>query len=112
MDPSTLVFMIPITAIVLGIGSGIVKSILASQERRLEIRMNAQQGQSEQVAQQLQALRAEVATLRDTSHQFDVSFDEAITRLEQRVGRVETKTAPPIAPVNDTSNILRNGQNS
>lgn len=112
MNPGDMVFLIPITAIVLGIGSGIVKSILASQERRLEIQMNAQQGQSDQVVQQLQALRAEVTSLKDTSHQFDVSFDEALTRLEQRVGRIETKAAAPAPAPHEIPTILRNGPNS
>lgn len=97
MGPGELVFMIPITAIVLGIGSGIVQSILKSQERRLELRLQAQQGKNEDITRQLDALRAEVAALRDTSTQFDMSLEHSVERLEERVGRVETKVAA--APV-------------
>ncbi len=103
--------LVPLSAIVLGIGSGIVKSILASQERRLEIRMKAQQGQSDEVMAQLQALRAEVVGLKDTGHQFDLSFDEALTRLEQRVGRIETKTAVSTPHTSEATDVLRNGRN-
>ncbi len=94
MGPGEIVFMIPITAIVLGIGSGIVQSILKSQERRLELRLQAQQGKNEDVTRQIDALRAEIADLRDTSTQFDMSLEHSVERLEERVGRVETKTAP------------------
>ena len=40
---------------------------------------------------ELTALRNEVASLRDTTTRFDMSFDAAITRLEDRVDRVEVK---------------------
>ncbi|MBV9849740.1 MAG: hypothetical protein JO250_08730 [Armatimonadetes bacterium] len=95
MGPDTFVFLIPITAIVLGIGSSIVKSILQSQERRLEMRLQNQQGQNDAVVQQLAALRAEVAGLRDTSTQFDLSLENSMQRLEERVSRLEIKAAVP-----------------
>lgn len=102
MGPGELVFMIPITAIVLGIGSGIVQSILKSQERRLELRLQAQQGKNEDVTRQIEALRAEIAGLRDTSTQFDMSLEHSVERLEERVGRIETKmpssTVHPASP--------------
>ena len=97
MDIAILAMMIPISAIVLGVGSGIVQSILKSQERRLELRLQAQQGQNEEVTRQLAALRAEVAGLRDTSTQFDMSLEHTVERLEERVGRIETKAAPSAA---------------
>lgn len=99
MDPGSLAMMIPITAIVLGVGGGIVQSILKSQERRMEMRLNAQQGKNEDVTHQIDALRAEIAGLRDTSTQFDMSLEHTVERLEERVGRVETKAAPRPATV-------------
>ncbi len=99
MDPGSLAMMIPITAIVLGVGGGIVQSILKSQERRMEMRLQAQQGRDEDVTRQLEALRAEVAGLRDTSTQFDMSLEHSVERLEERVGRIETKTAPRPATI-------------
>ena len=99
MDPGSLAMMIPITAIVLGVGGGIVQSILKSQERRMEMRLNAQQGKNEDVTHQIDALRAEIASLRDTSTQFDMSLEHTVERLEERVGRVETKATPRPATV-------------
>ena len=59
MDVAVLALMIPISAIVLGVGGGIVQNILKSQERRLEPRLQAQQGKNEDVTRQLETMRAE-----------------------------------------------------
>jgi len=96
IDPLTLGLMIPISAIVLGIGSGIVQSILKSQERRLTLRLKAEKGQNSDIAKQLEALRAEIAALRDTTTQYDMTNDRIVQRLEERISRVETKAA--VAP--------------
>ena len=94
MDFGSLIPLAGISIPLLAIGGGIVQSILKSQERRMEMRLRAQQGQNEDVTRQLNALRAEVAGLRDTSTQFDMSLEHSVERLEERVGRIETKTAP------------------
>ena len=93
VDPLTLGLMIPISAIVLGVGSGIVQSILKSQERRLELRLKAQKGQNGDVSKQIDALRAEIAALRDTTTQYDMTNDQLMQRLEERLSRIEIKTA-------------------
>lgn len=109
MGPAELVFLVPITAIVLGIGSGIVQSILKSQERRLELRLQAQQGQNEDVTRQLAALRAEIASLRDTSTQFDMSVEHAVQRLEEKVARIESKGQASAIPAPMTEETQRVG---
>lgn len=48
---------------------------------------------SADVRAELQALREEVAKLRDTSTKFDLSFDAGLTRLENRVERTEQDAA-------------------
>lgn len=109
MDP----ILIPIIAVsipILAIGSGIIQSILKSQERRMEMRLQAQQGKNEDVTQQIDALRAEVARLRDTSTQFDMSLEHSVERLEERVARIETKAAAaPQAPAPQTGEVQRVG---
>ena len=98
MDLGSLIPLAGISIPLLAIGSGIVQNILKSQERRMEMRLQAQQGKNEDVTRQLDALRAEVAALRDTSTQFDMSLEHSVERLEERVGRVETKVvAGPVA---------------
>ena len=47
------------------------------------------------VLAELKALKQQMAEMHSTSHQFDISFDEALNRLEERVRRVETKPAAP-----------------
>ena len=92
-DIFVLALMIPLSAIVLGIGSGIVQSILRSQERRMELRLKLQKGQSGDVVKQIEALRAEIAALRDTTTQYDMTNDQIVQRLEERLSRIETRTA-------------------
>ena len=46
------------------------------------------------VRAELEALRHEVRSLRDTSMQYDLSFDTALQRMEQRVERMERGALP------------------
>ncbi len=110
MEIAMFAMMIPITAIVLGVGGGIVRSILKSQERRLELRLQAQQGKNEDVTRQLEAMRAEIAGLRDTSTQFDMSLQQSVDRLESRVGRAETRVTPTPVAVSQPEQYQRTGQ--
>jgi hypothetical protein len=48
-----------------------------------------------ETAAAIEALRREVAALRDTSTTFDMSFDSALQRLESRVSHLEDR---PIVP--------------
>ena len=62
------------------------------------------------VLAELKALKQQMAEMHSTSHQFDISFDEALNRLEGRVSRIETKSATrPIAPDAPVP-VQRNGQ--
>lgn len=102
MGLAELGVMIPIIGVsipLVAIAGSIIQNVLKSQERRMEMRLRAQQGQNEDVTQQLAALRAEVAGLRDTSTQFDMSLEHSVERLEERIGRIETKTAPAVRSV-------------
>ena len=92
-DIIVLVLLIPLSAIVLGIGSGIVQLLLKSSERRMELRLKAQKGGSSDVSKQIAVLRAEVAALRDTTTQYDMTNDHVVQRLEERLSRIEIKTA-------------------
>lgn len=84
-------------------GGGYLKSILDSMNKtRVELaQLKAQQNSvhaAPEVAalrQELAALREEVSALRDTSTQYDLSFDTALQRVEQRISRVEQKPSEP-----------------
>lgn len=89
MDPRILALLIPIFALLIPI----IAIITSHQRKMAEIK--AQQGTkvTPQVEAELAALRREVAELRDTATNYDMSFDAALTRLEQRVDRVEQRPA-------------------
>ncbi len=63
------------------------------------------------VLAELKALKQQMAEMHSTSHQFDLSFDETLSRMEGRVGRLETKSAASASVATETPNTLRNGQN-
>jgi len=68
------------------------------------------------VLAELKAMRQQMEQMQSTSHGFDISFDEALGRLEGRVGRLETKSAASAGTSAATSSAsadaatLRNGQ--
>lgn len=113
----------------LSVFGGIAMIIWASAKAKLEHRkLDMQRGQTTlsqpQVSQpqdtavlaELKALKQQMAEMHSTSHGFDISFDEALGRLEGRVGRLETKSAASASTSAATSSAsadaatLRNGQ--
>ena len=46
---------------------------------------------NDSVLEEVRALRRQVEQMQSTCHQFDLSFDAALSRLEERVHRVESK---------------------
>jgi len=97
------IFMIPITAIVLGIGSSIVKTIVKSQERRYQMRLDAQNAAVGLSDKGAQSLRDEIIRLRDTTTEHAMSMQHAIDRLEQRVAHLECKATARIDPTAPTT---------
>ncbi len=102
----------------LGFFGGIGLVILASNKAKID-RMKARAAAWQQAAApeasstvlaELKALRQQMEQMHSTSHQFDISFDEALNRLEGRVGRLETKSAAGTATTTETPATLRNGQ--
>lgn len=105
-DAGIIALSIPIVAIVMGVGGDIIKRILRSQEHRLEMKLRLQEGKSNSSQAEIDALRREIAALRDTSTQFDVSLSSSVERLEQRMGRVETKVAASNASAIDETQTV------
>lgn len=64
----------------------------------------------DKVLAELKAVRQQMEQMQSTSHQFDISFDEALNRLEGRINRLETKSAVSTVAQTDAPNTLRNGQ--
>ena len=90
-----------------GIFGGIATVIWASAKAKLEHRkldmmsgmpLETRPAASEdKVLAEMKAMRQQMDQMQSTSHQFDLSFDEALNRLEGRISRVETKVA--VTPV-------------
>jgi hypothetical protein len=93
MGPDTIWVFIPLAAIVLGIGKGILQSILQTIERIHQARLDAARSASGFSDDQLGLIRAEMAQLRDTTTQHAISIQHSLERLEQRVDFLERKSS-------------------
>lgn len=84
----------------------IVRMILNHREKltAMKYRQDGAPGLVEEVA----ALRREVAALRETTTKFDMSFDAAVSRLEDRVQVLESgRRGSGTAPAEETPSVLR-----
>ena len=58
---------------------------------------------------EMKAMRQQMEQMQSTSHGFDLSFDEALSRLEQRISRVETKVAAVPTAASQSEEVQRVG---
>lgn len=86
--------VIGLVAIVVCGAIPITAMVTYHQRKLAEIKARMSGTNSDEVKNQLSAIRNEVASLRETTTKFDMSFDAAITRLEDRVDRVEDQVTP------------------
>ena len=93
MGPDTIWAVIPVVAIVLGIGSGIIKNITSTYERIQMAKLEAARTNVRAVDEDNGSLRDEIAKLRDTSTQHAISLQHSVERLEQRVDFLEKKVS-------------------
>ncbi len=76
-------------AILLIFGIPVLAILTAHHRKVLEIKHRSRQDAGEQRA--IEELRAEIASLRDTTTRFDLSFDTALQNLESRVAHLEAR---------------------
>ncbi len=84
-------FLIPIVAIVMGVIGKMHKRTLEHYARMAELRMKSQVGADEALRSELETLRREVASLRDTSTQYDLSLQHVLETVDQRVANIEVR---------------------
>lgn len=76
-------------------GGAMVKMFTSWNETRLEIMRLKMQGQSSDgnsgLRAEVDSLRAQVNSLRDTTTQYDLSFDTSLQQMEQRMRMVEQR---------------------
>lgn len=89
----------------LGFFGGIGLIVLANSKAKID-RMKAERQLWQQpvpstdtaVLAELKAMQQQIAEMQSTGHQFDLSFDAALNRLEERVSQVEAKSATRYTP--------------
>ncbi len=104
MDPGAL-------AILMVFGVPMIAIITSHRRKMLEMKLRATNTGDESLRMAVESLRAEVRSLRDTSTQYDMSFDNALQRMERRVDSLENHALSSRAEVDATRNIeLRSGR--
>ncbi len=89
---------------------GKVARIKAEAQARMMTAAPSEKETDSAVLAELKALKQQMAEMHSTSHQFDLSFDDALNRLEGRVGRLETKSATrTTVTAEDTPAVQQNG---
>lgn len=101
MDFFAFILVIPVTAIAFGVGHEMLKSVLRHRERKLEIMASSEGAAGETIVQQIQELRDELARLRDTSTQYDISIQHTLEDLQRRMQHVENKHAAGVVTIPD-----------
>ncbi len=87
MNPAVI---IPIFGITFTMGIPLLAIWTSHQRKLAEIKASGVQSNDNSLRSEVEALRAEVASLRDTTTKFDLSFDSQLTQLETRLERTET----------------------
>jgi TolA-binding protein len=91
MEPWVIGELIPIVGIVSVACVIIAKMAFRFEERKLQIRGEIQNTGSDSVRSEVETLRQELARLRDTSTQYDISIQHTLEDVQQRLERVEAK---------------------
>lgn len=79
------VFGVPIAILTIPV----VAILTKHQQRLAEIKANGVRGTDDALRQEVENLRAEFAALRDTTTRFNLSFDTQLTRVEERVDKMQ-----------------------
>src|SRR5438445_230617 len=76
-----------------------------NRRRMMELKLRLTQGNDSEVRASIEALRAEVRALRDTTMQYDISFDTALHQMERRVNGLERDTyhIPNVPPAQNVT---------
>ena len=101
MNPGWIVGLV---AVFLIFGGGIVSEWLKGEQEIRRLKVQRAQGNVDgDTLKAIEDLRREVTELRDTTTRFDMSFDAAISHLEQRMDYLEhrgtTTTTSETAPL-------------
>ena len=97
-------FELVVSVVAIGCGTGIITEWIKHRGKIAEMKLQARAKTDTNVQGSIDALReemrAEIQAFRDTATQYDLSFDTALQRMEQRVEGLErraiaTETSQP-----------------
>jgi hypothetical protein len=80
-----------IVAIVMVFGIPMLAIWTGHQRKMAELRLRTMQTGDTSLQAAVDGLREDLRTLRDTTMQYDLSFDAALQRMETRMGSIESK---------------------
>jgi hypothetical protein len=99
---------VALAAVIFIFGGGIIKYAIGEITKMVEMKTGESNRYNTETLQAVEALRRDVAALRETTTNFDMSFDAALTRLEGRVDRMDgnierpavaaATSLPPVVP--------------
>lgn len=92
------VFLIPISAIIGGYWTKIVKQTQQHREEMARLQFGQRTSLDDNSHSELNALRQELAALRDTTTQYDMSVERNMHEVLQRLQSLEAKNAPQRSP--------------
>ena len=102
MEPQQfMALMIPI----IGISIPVVAIVTSYRLKLEEIKARAKNGLSDEVRAELSEMKRQLADLRETTTKFDMSFDAALSRMEERLERVEERQGVPAAAASGDATI-------
>lgn len=78
-------------AVLLIFGTPIVAILSHHQRKVLEIKLRLRQTADQGVLDEIRKMQAQIDKLRDTTTQYDVSFDNALQHVSERVGNLEAR---------------------
>ncbi len=82
-----------VIAIVMVFGIPIVAILTKHHQKLMEMKMARGQHGDSSVVAEIEGLRRQITEMRDTTTRYDLSFDAALQRIEQRVGHLEGRVS-------------------
>ncbi len=109
MDPDVIIPLSVAASVALTVLSPVMIVRLILKHREKMIAMKYHQGAAPTLAEEVAALRQEIAALRETTTRCDVTFDNAIDRMEARLEQLEREqrrsSAAAAAPAGETDSV-------
>jgi hypothetical protein len=91
LDPATCWVFIPIIAIAMVLGSKMLSMVLSHREQMASIRGSRSVTTHPDLMAELQQLRTDMARLRDTTTQYDMSIQHTLEQVQIRIAALEAE---------------------